>query len=212
MKKPVDGRTAKGVRIREQFREQILGAYIDLIRSGIPAPTAAEIARRGRLSLRVIFKHFSDLRTLRLTAFSQIQQHSGQFFPRDIPQTGSARERLKLFVDRHSRWLEYLTPLRRTAAMVQSVDADVARAVRIGRAAALLGLRKYLEPTLKAFSAAERRELLTRLHMVCSWEALEFLHSHYRLSSARARALISDVALGVLTDAERRARSRRTVR
>ena len=205
MKKPVDGRTAKGERIREQFREQILNSYVDLIRAGNPAPTAAEIARRGHLSLRVIFKHFPDLRTLRLAAFSRIQQRSGEFFPRDLPQSGSARERLQLFVDRHSRWLEYLTPLRRTAAMVQSVDPDVARAVRLGRAAALLELREYLEPTLKAFSAAERRELLTRLHMVCSWEALEFLHSHYRLSSSRARALMSDVALSVLTDAERRA-------
>jgi len=207
MKKRIDGRTAKGLRIREQFREQILAAYIDLIRSGIPAPTAAEIANRGRLSLRVVFKHFPDLRTLRLAAFSQIQQRSGEFFSRDIPQTGSAEERLKLFIDRHLRRLEYLMPIRRTATMVEGVDPDVALALRQGRAAALVELKEYLGPTLKAFSPADRREVLTRLHMVCSWEALEFLRNHYRMSPARARALISGVALSVLADAERRAKA-----
>ena len=208
MKKRIDGRTAKGLRIREQFREQILAAYIDLIRSGIPAPTAAEIAKRGRLSLRVVFKHFPDLRTLRLAAFTQIQQRSDEFFSRDIPQIGSAEERLKIFIDRHLARLEYLTPIRRTAAMIESIDADAARALREARAAALLELKEHLGPTLKAFSPAERRKLLTRLHMVCSWEALEFLHRHYQVSASRARALISGTALAVLADAEHRAKSR----
>lgn len=40
MKRRIDGRTIKGLRIREQVRERILIAYIALIRSGVPSPTA----------------------------------------------------------------------------------------------------------------------------------------------------------------------------
>jgi AcrR family transcriptional regulator len=208
MKKLIDGRTVKGERIREQFREQILAAYIDLISAGVTAPTALEIAERGHLSPRVIFKHFADLHALRLAAFARIQQRSDEFFARDIPHSGSAEERLKLFLDKHTRRLEFLMPIRRTAAMLESVDADAARALRQARTGALLELQAYLGPSLKAFPPAERRELLTRLHMVCSWESLDFLRKHYRLSPSRARALISGVALALLADSERRARAR----
>src|SRR5258708_6047636 len=133
MKKKVDGRTVKGLRIREQVRESILTAYIDLIRSGVPAPTARETVEHAALSLRVIFKHFSDLRALRLESFNRIQTLSNKFFSEEIPDRGSAAERLELFVQRHAKRLEYMTPVRRTAVMVESVDPDVAAALKEAR-------------------------------------------------------------------------------
>ncbi len=54
MTKKIDGRTAKGLRIKQQVEQGILTAYIDLIREGIPTPTARETARRAHLSVRVI--------------------------------------------------------------------------------------------------------------------------------------------------------------
>lgn len=207
MKKRIDGRTAKGLRIRQQVREKLLTAYMNLIRSGVPSPTASEIATRAGLSLRVIFKHFSDLRALRLESFNRMQALSSEFFSGQLPEQGSTAERLEHFVERHTRRLEYVTPLHRTAAMVESVDEDVASAMRGARNAAFQDLEKTLGPSLKHFSRAEKRILLIKLHMVCSWNSWDFLRSHYQLSVRRARAIVTSVALTVLAQAERRART-----
>jgi TetR/AcrR family transcriptional regulator, regulator of autoinduction and epiphytic fitness len=204
MKKRIDGRTAKGLRIRQRVRERILTAYIDLIRNGVPAPTARETAARAGLSLRVIFKHFSDLRALRLEAFNRMQVQSREFLPQKIPDRGTPAERLERFLQLHTRRLEYLTALRRTAAMVESVDPDVAEALREARSAALRDLAKSLGSALKPFSRGEKRALLTSLHMACSWESWQFLRAHYRLSPRRARAIMARAALAVLAEAERR--------
>jgi len=204
MKKRIDGRTAKGLRVREQARESILTAYVDLIRSGVPAPTARETAERAGLSLRAIFNHFPDLRALRLASFNRAQTQSSEFFAEEIPDRGSAAERLELFVQKHTRRLEYVTPFHRTAAMVERVDPDVAAAMKRARDLALRDLAKTLGAALTPFSRSERRDLLTRLHMVCSWNAWEFLRAHYQLSPRRARAIITSVALSVLAAAERR--------
>jgi AcrR family transcriptional regulator len=207
MKKRIDGRTVKGQRIREQVRERILTAYIELLRGGVPSPTARATAARARLSLRVIFKHFPDLRALRLAAFNRIQAQSGEFSSEEIPVHASAAERLELFVQRHMRRLEFVTPIHRTAAMVEQIDPDVAHAMREARNAAARDLAKTLGPALVQFSRTEKRELLTALHMVCSWPSWETLRTHYRLSPRRARAVITRAAMAVLGDAQRRVRT-----
>ena len=207
MKKRIDGRTIKGQRIRQEVRERILTAYIELIREGVPSPTARATAARAVLSLRVIFKHFSDLRALRLAAFNRIQAQSREFFSQEIPDRASAAERLELFVQRHTQGLEYVTPIRRTAAMVERVDPDVAEAMREARKAAVRDLATTLGPTLKPLSRGEKRALLTALHVVCSWPSWETLRAHYRLSPGHARAIITRIALAVLADTQRRIRA-----
>ncbi len=207
VKKPMDGRTAKGLRIRQQVRESILAAYDELIREGIPVPTARETAERAGLSLRVIFNHFPDLRALRLAAFQRMQAASDQFFPPQIPENASAAERLRIFVQTHTRRLEFVTPLHRTAAMVERIDPDVAAATKMARNTARRELEQTLGPALKAFPRGEKRSLLTTLHMVCVWSTWELLRTHYRLSPARACAIVTSAALAILDAAERRVRS-----
>jgi len=202
MKTRIDGRTVKGLRVRQQVRESIIAAYIDLIRSGVPAPTARETAERAGLSLRVVFNHFSDLRALRLASFVRMQAQSSEFFSEESPAGGSAVDRLQLFVQKQTRRLEYVTPFHHAAAMVESVDPDVAEALRTARNAAARDLEKTLGPALKPFSRSEKRALLMSLHMVCSWDSWEFLRKHYHLSPGRARAIITNVALSVLAAAQ----------
>jgi TetR/AcrR family transcriptional regulator of autoinduction and epiphytic fitness len=204
MKKRIDGRTAKGLRISRQIRERILTAYIDLIGGGVPVPTARETAKRAGLSLRVIFKHFSDLRALRLEAFNRTLGESRKFVPREVPDRGMPADRLEQFVRLHTRRLEYVTALRRTAAMVESIDPDVAQALREARNGAARDLARSLGSALKPFSRGEKRTLLTALHMACSWESWQFLRAHYRLSPRRARTIMARAALAILADAERR--------
>jgi TetR/AcrR family transcriptional regulator of autoinduction and epiphytic fitness len=212
MNKRIDGRTVKGLRIREQIRERILSAYIALIGSGVPSPTARATAARAGLSLRVIFKHFPDLHALRLASFNRIQAQSVESFSANIPVRASAAKRLERFVLAQTRRLEYVTPLRRTAAMVESVDPDVAARLREVRNGAARDLAKSLGESLKSLSRGEKRALLTALHVVCSWPSWETLRAHYRLSPRRARAIMARVAQAVLAEARRRANASRATK
>jgi AcrR family transcriptional regulator len=203
-----DRRTAKGLRIRREVHERILAAYIDLIRSGVPAPTARATAELAGLSLRVIFKHFPNLRALRLESFRRMQERSSKFLSDEMPAGGSAAERLEFFIRRHARRLEYVTPLHRIAAMVERNDPDVAKAMRAARDAAAGDLERALGSLLTPLSRSAKRTLLMSLHMAFSWDAWEFLRTHYKLSPVRARAVITDVALSVLAQAGSRAGAR----
>ena len=203
MKKPIDGRTVKGERLRKQAREAILMAYIDLIRGGIAAPTARETAEKAEMSLRAIFNYFPDLRALRLAAFNRIQDQSNKFFVDKNPDQGSAAQRLERFLDIHTQRLEFVTPFHRTAAMVESIDPDVARAMRRARAQAARELEDAFGSTLKSFSPSNKRDLIVKLHTFCSWPCWELLRSHYHLPARRARSLLTEVALTTLAAAER---------
>jgi TetR/AcrR family transcriptional regulator of autoinduction and epiphytic fitness len=206
MTKRTDGRTAKGQRIKELVHQAILNSYIELIRQGVPSPTARETAKQAGLSLRVIFNHFPDLLALRLAAFNRINAQADEFFARDIPTEGSAQERLSRFVQTHARRLEFVASIRRTATMVESIDPDVAEAMRKAREAAGRDLERSLTPALKSLSPGARRELLMKLHIVCSWECWEFTRRHYRAAPGRAKAIITDMALALLAAAERNRR------
>jgi len=206
--KRIDGRTAKGLRTKQLVRESILAAYIDLIRNGVPMPTARETVERAGLSLRVIFNHFPDLQSLRIAAFQRMQEESSKLFSETFPDRGSAAERLALFVQKHAQRLEYVTPAHRTAAMVESLDMDVAKALRVARGAARRDLERAMGPALKALSPEEKHALLTALHTVCSWNAWDFLRTHYHLSPARACAVMTSITSSVLAAAERRVHQR----
>lgn len=203
MNKRTDGRAAKGLRIRRQVHERLLSAYIDLIRQGKPSPKTVEIARRAGLSPRVIFKHFPDLRTLRLESFRRILDLSAAFFSDQVPDRGSASERLKNFMRKHAARLEYVNPVRQTVAMVESVDPDVAKALAEARLDAARDLEKALGAALKPFSGSAKRKLLMTLHMVCSWSSWDTLRRDYRLSPERSRAIITAAALAIIAAAER---------
>jgi TetR/AcrR family transcriptional regulator of autoinduction and epiphytic fitness len=206
MTKRNDQRAARGHWVWEQIHEKIVVACIELIRGGIPAPTARETADRAGVSLRAVFSHFPDLGALRMAAFDRAQAQSSAFFSEKIPERYSAAQRLELFIEKHTQRLEFVAPFHRTAAMVEGVDPQVAEAMRRARSAAGRDLEKCLGSTLKSFSPSEKRDLIMKLHIICSWASWEMLRTHYRLPPVQARAIITEAALSVLAASENYAR------
>ena len=133
MTKKIDGRTAKGLRIKQQIEQGILTAYIDLIREGIPTPTARDTARRAQLSLRVIFKHFATLSELRFVAISRIEAQSRGFYAEGIRYDEPVERLLEQFINRQSRIFEIITPFRRAVLTVEHTDPLVAAAMKRAR-------------------------------------------------------------------------------
>ena len=54
----IDGRLARSARTRHA----VVDALLDLLGEGDLRPTAARIAERAGVSLRIVFHHFEDLR------------------------------------------------------------------------------------------------------------------------------------------------------
>jgi AcrR family transcriptional regulator len=55
-----DGRRARTA----VSRNKIVAAFIQLVREGVLAPTAEQIASRAEVGLRTVFRHFDDMETL----------------------------------------------------------------------------------------------------------------------------------------------------
>jgi AcrR family transcriptional regulator len=201
MTKKIDGRTAKGLRIKQQVEQRILTAYINLIREGIPTPTARATARRAQLSLRVIFKHFATLSELRFAALSRIEAQSHGFYAERIRYDEPVERRLEQFIHRQTRMFEIITPFRRAALMVENSDPLVAAAMQRVRQAAVHEIERALGPTLKLLSPSQGRRLMTNLHVVCAWPSWETLRAHHRVPPLQARQLVMQMALSILRDA-----------
>jgi TetR/AcrR family transcriptional regulator of autoinduction and epiphytic fitness len=198
--KSVDGRTVKGQRIRAQVRERILNAYVDLMREGLPAPTARQTAVRAGLSVRVIYKHFPDLSLLRSAAIGSIEALSTTFFGDHPVRSLGPEEALRDFIRKQTKMFETIAPFRRATAMIENRDPMVATVMTRVRAAAVREIATALGTALDPLSSTERRELLIALHTVCAWPSWETLRTHHRLSVPAARRILERIALRVLRD------------
>jgi AcrR family transcriptional regulator len=196
--KSVDGRTAKGLRIRAEVKERIIAAYMGLMRDGVPTPTARQIALRAKLSVRVIFKHFADLTLLRSQAIGRLPILSRTFFAKPARRSMPPEEGLRDFVERQTRMFEEIAPFRRSASMIEYTDPYVAVVMRKVRNAAAKDIQAATGPALRRLPANERRELLVALHALCAWPSWELLRSHHGLSAAAARRVLTDAALDIL--------------
>lgn len=197
----VDGRTAKGLRIRAEMRERILAAYMSLMHDGVATPTAREIAKRAKLSVRVIFKHFTDLTMLRQTVIERIPAISQTFFSQGPRANVSADEGLRNFIEHQTAMFEVIAPFRRAASMVEYNDPFVSAIMRQVRDAAVKDLANAIGPELKRLPLGQRRELLTILHVLCSWPSWEALRSHHGLMPPVARRIMLRGASAILHDA-----------
>lgn len=200
--KSIDGRTTKGLRISAEVQERILQAYLELLHNGYPTPTANEIAKRAKLSVRVIFKHYTHLGLLRSTAIAQIANVSRSFFPqREASPEPTLEGRMRQFIARQTAMFEVIGPYRRAAALVENTDPAVAAMLKQVRAIAIAKIALALGSGLKSLSAARKRELLFALHTVCAWPAWETLRAHHGVSAPKARRIVTRAALAILRDA-----------
>jgi len=198
--KRLDGRTEKGLRIQERFRERIIKAYIDLIRRGNPNPTALQTARRARLSLRVIFKRFDGMPRLRRAALPRIYFDLQKDFPQNPNYSLPAENRIAAFVRQQMRLLEKAAPFRRAADLTEASDPIVAGLMKQVRAGTVKDIERALGPALDPLSRGQRRELLLALHTVCTWPSWQTLRTIHDLSHENARKIMTRAAVAVLHD------------
>ena len=182
---PKDGRAARSYRARLALAE----ALLNLLNEGVEQPTAAQIAERAGVSLRLVFHHFDDLEAIYASAGDlQVERVRNIYKPidPDLP----FEDRLAAFVKFRARALEYVTPVRRASLRLESSSPEAARRMRaahqLARGQALQIFARELGPATGPNYAIAT----DALDSVSSWEIWDFLRRRVELPIKQASRVI----------------------
>ena len=183
---PADGRVARGHRARAA----VAAAMLDLLNDGVVKPTAAQIAERAGVSLRLVFHHFEDLEAI-LAEAADLQFERLRPLIRSVSPSLTLDRRVAEFVRIRTELHETVSPVRRASIRLEPFSPVIAE--RLGNARAIL--RKEAElvfgDVLGALHAAERRDTVAALEAVSAWETWEVMRMQQGLSPAQARKAIA---------------------
>jgi TetR/AcrR family transcriptional regulator of autoinduction and epiphytic fitness len=195
----VDGPMLDGRRARaERNREAVVEAILDLLREGDNSPTADAIAERSGVSVRSVFRHFDDLKSLHAAA---VELHSERIAPlfEPPPSTGPVASRIDGLATRRARLFEEMTPIRRVGERLRGRSEIIDERLAFARRLLRTQLEVVFAPELEAQSANERRELLDALEITTAWGTWDLLRTDQRCSVARARAVMARTLRALLT-------------
>jgi TetR/AcrR family transcriptional regulator, regulator of autoinduction and epiphytic fitness len=191
---PLDGRVARSHRTREA----VVDALLDLINEGDLQPTAARIAERAKVSLRLVFHHFNDLETIYAAlAKRQLERVAPLMKPAISPSMPLA-SRIGEFVAQRARTLEFIAPVRRAALLREPFTPSLANQLAGARTLARRQIQTCFAAELDACEGAERRELLHALDIALSWDAWDMMRRQQGLSESEARRVMDRIARTLL--------------
>ena len=186
-----DGR----VRRSERSREAIVGALLDLIGSGVAAPTARQVAERGGVGIRSVFRHFSEMESLYAAMDARLESEVRRMFLGG-DRTGSLEERALGFVRLRAAVFERVAPFKRAANLqrprsrfLDQRHRAMQRELREDLLAWLPELRAAGAPAVEAFDLLGSFEAWDRLRTDQGIGAKAAVATLERL----ARALVADL-------------------
>ena len=190
----LDGRLARSARTRRA----VVDALLDLLNEGDLRPTAARIAERAGVSLRLVFHHFDDLDTIYSElADRQTERVEPLIKPIDVALPFPLR--VEVFSAQRGRVLETLSPVRRSAVLMEPFRPALAKRLKHSRDLMRAAAIAAFQPELKMIVADERRTKIAALDVVTSWVAWEQMRRHQGLSETEAREVMATSIRALLT-------------
>ena len=180
----VDGRRLRS----ERTRQNILEAYLELLRLNPLIPTSAQIARQAGIAVRPVFERFSDLAALTLaTADHAIAVGQAEAAPRDVD--GDRETRIRSHVNTRAVACERWLPLWRVMIATQQQVDELRMRVAMARQANIMRMRLMYAPELSTLAEAEREQLLIAMATMISFESWDQMRNCHGLSSDDAQAV-----------------------
>ena len=173
----LDGRLARSARTRRA----VVDALLDLLNEGDLRPTAARIAERAGVSLRLVFHHFDDLDTI-YSELADRQTERVEPLIKPIDVALRFPRRVEVFSAQRGRVLETLSPVRRSAVLMEPFRPALAKRLKQSRDLMRAAAIAAFQPELKMIVADERRTKIAVLDVVTSWVAWEQMRRHQGLS------------------------------
>lgn len=176
-----DGRVRRGAR----NRDRIVDAVIELVRSGVPQPSAQAVAAASGTGKRTVFRQFRDMEGLFRAVDARIQQEVLPLVDTS-PIEGTLRERADALVARRIRIYEHVLPFRVSGMAHRRASLTIRRGERALDQWARAQLRATFEPELRGAPA----DLLEALDALTSIDVWDRLRNGQRLARARAAAVV----------------------
>jgi AcrR family transcriptional regulator len=190
----LDGRNARS----QRSREAVIQAVMAFVREGKPRPSATSIARRAKVSRRVVFNQFKDVETLRAICLARFAQEENAKFWRPVSPDLPLPERLEAFVRARSARLEYVTPLRRASIVLAPLSPRITEGVRAATARAHAEVRTVFDREIRQLAPAQQDRLAALLITACSWPTWDLLRHDLNLSQRRAREALAAMVEAVI--------------
>lgn len=190
----LDGRVARSLRTRAA----IIEALIDLLQEGTVQPTVEEIAARAGVAPRTVFQHYPDREALHAAVSEWMRTRVDELMG-SVDADGSFDDRLDDVVAQRVRVYEWLTPVRRSALLLEPSLRSVRDALERVRAAKRADAVRVFAPELDARSAAERPVAEAALGVVTSWSAWDALRSQQGLGVSESAIALRHAIRAVLT-------------
>jgi len=191
---PLDGRLARSARTRHA----VVDALLDLLNEGDLRPTAARIAERAGVSLRLVFHHFDDLEAI-YSELADRQAERVKPLTKPIDVALPFARRIELFSTQRGRVLETLSPVRRSAVLMEPFRPALAKRLKHARDLMRAAAIAAFQPELAKIAADERRTKIAALDVMTSWTAWEQMRRHQGLSETEAREVMATSFRALLT-------------
>jgi AcrR family transcriptional regulator len=190
----VDGRTARRDRNRDAVLDAVHEAFVE--RGGLP--TVEEVAARSGVSLRSIYRYFSDSQQLLLAALARRIALMEPSWQQPDLGLGSLEERVEALIS-HRLWLydENRPTIRAAFALAESTP-DIAEQIQRRRVQLLGQTCAQFAPELSRCSPEEAERRATCVEVLCQFESVELLRATQGLSRDAALAVLSTGVLGVV--------------
>ena len=189
----IDGRLARSARTRHA----VVDALLDLLNEGDLRPTAARITERAGVSLRIVFHHFDDLEAI-YSELADRQAERVKPLTAPIPVALPFARRVEKFAAQRGRLLETLSPVRRSAVLMEPFRPALAKRLKHARDLMRAAAIAAFAPELSKVAADEKRATVAALDVATSWVAWEQMRRHQGLSETEARTVMATTIRALL--------------
>ena len=190
----LDGRLARSARTRHA----VVDALLDLLGEGDLRPTAARIAERAGVSLRLVFHHFDDLDAI-YAELADRQAERVKPLTMPISVALPLARRIEEFCAQRGRLLETLSPVRRAAVLIEPFRPALAKRLKHARDLMRAAAIAAFAAELSKLAVDEKRATTAALDVATSWVAWEQMRRHQGLSETEARDVMATTIRALLT-------------
>jgi AcrR family transcriptional regulator len=186
----VDGRRLR----REQNRDAVLDAMVDLFSEGAYQPSSNEIAERAGISPRSLFRYFDDIDDLNRAAIEQQLAAARPLLDVGVGPDAPTAVKVERLVEARLRLFDTTAPAARAARVCAHRHPIVATQVHESRSYLRSQLRRLFAPELAHAHAGA----LAAADALCSFESYELMRYDHGLSRPQATAAIAEGLFALL--------------
>lgn len=164
---------------RQRNRERVVDAYIELLREGVPEPTAADLAARTELTPRSIYRYFSeDSSVLKAEVGHRIVSQFRMSEPAAGWDGHSLRERIDASLSFAMDNYERVAPIMRLLRANVGTGPVLDDAVRAVQSLAREQIETVFAAELDHLDDAARHAEVIGLHAFLLFDTIEYMRSH----------------------------------